>query len=225
MTRAQMLAELREVLGDRSIPYGWSDTRLEGYLAEGQDKFCEKTGYFKDTSNFTIVLETDVAIYPIPDRIIEVFDIWNGTVKLKKTLVDDYAIEPEWPAISATGMPNSWRADQETGSIMFNTAPTIAENEKIFILQVWRYSLFDLAGDGATSGTAALPEIPSRFQRACIEWAAYKAFNRHDEDYQDAIKAADHLRGFDMYVLGGKAALRRIQGAETRVGTNPAYRT
>lgn len=230
MTRAEMLAELWDVLNVSLTSVvnntdAWTEARLLGYLSEGQDKFCEKTGYFKDTSTHSITLETGVSVYDIPDRIIEIFDIWNGTVKLKKTLVDDYVIEPEWPPTSATGMPISWRADQETGTIMFNTAPTADENGDVLTLQVWRYSVYDLAGDGAVPGTAALPEIPSRFHRACIEWAAYKALMHHDLETQDPVKAADHKDAFKEYVRDGKAALRRAHGAETRVGTAPAYRT
>ena len=159
MTRAEMLAELQTVLNDATTGGAWSTTTLLGYLAEGQDKFCEETG--------------TITLYPVP---------------------------------------------------------TAADNGDVYALQVWRYSRYDLAGDGAApegGGDApdAEPEIPSRFHRACVEWAAYKAFMHRDVETQDSIKAADHLNAFKMYVSDGVTTLRRYQNQEVRVGTNPAYRT
>ena len=48
MTRAEVLAELREVLNDKVSPYGWSDKRLLHFLSLGQDQFCKDTGFFRD---------------------------------------------------------------------------------------------------------------------------------------------------------------------------------
>ena len=69
MTRAEMLAELRSVLNAVGTNRSWADTTLEGYLAEGQDKFCEQTGFFTDLTNFTLTLRTSIAVYAIPDRV------------------------------------------------------------------------------------------------------------------------------------------------------------
>jgi len=88
-----------------------------------------------------------------------------------------------------------------------------------------------VSGAGATvTATAAdvysaSPEINSRVQRACIEWASFKALSHHDMDYQDKIKAGDHENNFKSYVNDGIAAFRRYHNIETRVGSDPAYRT
>lgn len=221
MNRATMLSELREVLNDSATNGLWLESTLLGYLAEGQDVFCEKTGYFTDITTHTITLATNTAVYAIPARIIQVLDIYNGRIKLGKILPDDVTyLGNEWyfdP--NRTGMPTHWRTDKATGSIELTPTPTATENGTIFTLQVWRYS------EDALDDTDKEPEIPARFRRACIEWAAYKAFNHHDMEEQDPIKAADHLRAFNAYVREGKIALQRIQNMETRVGTAPAYRT
>jgi hypothetical protein len=228
MNRAEMLNELREVLNDSSHNSAWLTATLLGYLAEGQDKFCEETGYFTDISNYTLTLQTGVAMYAFPDRIIQLIDIWNGTKKLSKIFTGE-EYDANGYGWSGTGVPTQWRTDKETGFIALSPTPTVAENGTILTLQVWRYSRYDLAGVGAEpvgGGTAppAEPEIPSRFHRACIEWAAYKAFNHHDMETQDPVKAKDHLDAFRMYVADGRRSLIRRQNIESRVGTNAAYR-
>ena len=227
MTRAEMLIELYAVLNadSASPPAGWSEASLLRYLAEGQDKFCEQTGYFRDITNYSLTLQTGVAVYAIPDRTIQVLDIWDGTRKLGKILPDSTTVSDEWPedlGAAATGPPAQWRTDQTTGYIKLNG--------DVLTLHLWRYSRYDLAGSGAVpegGGAAppAAPELPSRFQLACVEWAAYKAFNIHDMEAQDPVKAKDHLDNFKGYVSDGIAQMRRYHNQETRVGMDPAYRT
>jgi hypothetical protein len=228
MNRATMLEELQGVLNDATTSGVWNTITLLGYLAEGQDKFCEETGFFLYRTNYSITLEADVAIYDIPDRVIQIQNIWDGTRKLGKVLTGDTVTDDdsEWTFdTTQPGTPRLWQTDQETGTITLYPVPTADDATDVYVLQVWRYSQYDLAGDGTVEGTAAVPEIPSRFQRACIEWAAYKAFMHHDMEAQDPVKAADHLNAFKMYVDDGVTAMRRYHNIETRVGTNQAYRT
>ena len=233
MTRGDMLVELQEVLGESNIPYGsWEEITLLRYLAEGQDKFCEQTGFFTDLTNFTLTLQTGIAVYAIPDRVIQVLDIWDGTRKLGKVRTGNIYTTQDalYGYTEETGVPTHWQTDLATGSIQLFPTPTAAENDEVFLLQVWRYSLYDLAGTGAVpegGGAAppAAPEIPPRFQRACIEWAAHKALIHHDLDTQDKVKSDDHLRFFNGYVADGRTALQRLHNQETRIGSDPAYRT
>ena len=59
MTLASMLTELSDLLAD-SQGVGLealslaSDARKLAYLDEGQEQFCEDTGYFLDATTFTI---------------------------------------------------------------------------------------------------------------------------------------------------------------------------
>jgi hypothetical protein len=226
MNRVAQLAELRQVVKDTATPYLWSDDTLIGYLAEGQDKFCEDTGYFVDLTNFTVTLQTNVYVYAIPARVIQVLDIFNGRTKLGKSNPDDVSvIGPDWVFdTDEPGMPTHWRTDRATGYIEFNRTPTAEQNGTVLTLQVWRYSQYSL--DHQTAGVYDKdPELPSRFQRACIEWAAYKAFNHHDADAQDPVKSDVHLGWYRQYVREGKLSLQRLQNMETRVGVSPAYRT
>lgn len=227
MNRYQMLAELRTVLNEASVPVGsgWTDYTLLGYLSEGQDKFCEDTGFFSDITTFTLTLEEGVSAYAIPDRVIQIMSIWDGSRKLGKVLTGETRTENGddnyYPNTVEVGTPAAWQTDKETGVVVLTPTPTSEEAGGIYTLQVWRYSLKDLADD--TSEVANEPEIPSRFHRACIEWAAYKALNHHDMDTQDKVKAQDHFSAFKMYVYDGRTALRRIQNEEVRISCDRAY--
>jgi hypothetical protein len=223
MTRAEMLAELREVLNDSTANGVWGDTRLLAYLAEGQDKFCEDTGFFVDDTNLTITLVSGTHSYAVPTRVIEIIDLWSGTRRLSKIQTGDSYISDEEIVVTA-GTPQWWQTDQRTGYVRVWPTPTAAEAGTVITVQAHRYSLYDLAGDGATPGVAAAPELPVRLQRACIEWAAYKAFNHHDMEAQDPVKAADHLRMYRSYVTDGRALFRRGHGIEARVGFDSVYR-
>jgi hypothetical protein len=209
-----MLLELREVLNDDNTDGVFAESTLLGYLSEGQDKFCELTGYFTDISTYSITMVDGTAIYDIPDRVIQVLDIYDGTRKLTKVKMGE-----DYSASDAEGTPAKWDANVETGSIKFYPTPSADDGGNSLILQVWRYSQEDLAD------TTAEPEIPARFHRACIEWAAFKAFMHHDMEAQDPVKSSDHYNAFMAYVRDGRVALRRYQNQETRVGSDPAYRT
>ena len=223
MTRAEMLAELREVIDETTTQYAWTESTLLGYLAEGQDRFCERTGYFMDILSTPITLSTGVAIYAIPDRVIQIQDIFNGTKKLGKFQEDDRSkLTNDWTQFDdpeTTGVPTAWQTDRESGYITLDKTPTADEDGDTLTLRVWRYSSTALDASGGE------PEIPDRFHRACIEWAAYKAYMHHDEEQQDPVKAGDHLRAFEDYTQQGHTAMRRYHGVETRVGTSQAYRT
>lgn len=220
MTRDQMLAELRELLAETSKDGAWSEYMLLGYLAEGQDKFCEDTGFFVDATNYTITSVVGTASYAIPDRIISILEVWDGNRRLGRFQQEDKTpVPPQTGAPFAFSTSSSdsyaWQADQATSTITFEPTPTTV---KTYQLRVWRYSRNFLSDAGAA------PEIPARFQRACIQWAAYKAMNVHDMELEDPIKAQDHLRAYQQYVTDGKAALRRLHSVETRVEPNGIYR-
>jgi len=221
MTRAELLAELRIVLDDEATPYGWADATLTNYLAEGQDVFCERTGYFRDSANYSLTLIDGTAIYDIPDRVIQILDIWDGGRRLKKDLTGRLGDEDA----TAETSPSRWNTDKTTGSIHLWPTPVTADDGDSYTLQVWRYSVYDLAGDGAVEGVAAVPELPARLQRANIEWAASKAFRHSDLELNDKAKAKEHENAFNDYVGSGIAMFRRTHNMETRIGSDPTYRT
>lgn len=220
MDRDAMVAALREVLNDTSTSFNsWSDARLLSYLSEGQDKFCEETGYFRDASTHSLTLESGTANYAVPDRVIEVLDIYNGATRLTKILYGSDVVTEDWQQAT----PRYWRTDLDTGMITVYPTPGDDQDGDTLQLRVWRYSVYDLAGDGEGEEDAQ-PEIPSRFHLAPVEWAAYKALMHHDEETQDPVKAAEHLNTFKkLYVADGRAAFNRSHGVEVYFVPNSSY--
>ena len=221
MNRVSMLAVLREVLNDVSADFrSWSDARFLMYLSEGQDKFCEETGFFRDASTHSLTLVAGTAFYAIPARVIQVLDIYDGTRKLGKVLTGGtYDVESGTDFTNATpGRSQQWQTDVESGLIQIKPTPGTEQAGSTLSLRVWRYSTKDLADVGAE------PEIPSRFHMAPIEWAAYRALMHHDEETQDPVKARDHLDAFTrIYVPDGRRAFDRLHNVEVRASVNPAY--
>ena len=82
MTRAELLEETRQVVGDTLSPYAWSDSRLVAWLSEGQDTFCRMTGFWQDASSYTLTTVLDQLDYAIPSRIISIKSVWDGDRQL-----------------------------------------------------------------------------------------------------------------------------------------------
>jgi hypothetical protein len=220
MTTTEALAELKTVLRETTYDAAWGDTLLTSYLAEGQDKFCEKTGFFQDFTTDSLTLVEDQLLYAIPARTIQIIDIWDGNTMLGKFMEQDRSsIRRTWnpsESIQRTGSPRAWQTDRTTGFINFDAAPTADQAGNKLDVFVWRYSSTDLTATDTI-------EIPDQFHRALIEYAAFKALSHHDMEQQDKIKARDHLAEFNAYIHGGKRAMQRLHGIETRVGTDQSY--
>lgn len=212
MTKAELLTELRGVLGDTRIPYAWSDARCLRVLTVGQDRFCEKTGFWADKTTYTIITVLNQQDYLIDPRIISVRSIWDSTRQL---------IDGEGSTFSDTDFADStpsspvhYRTDLSTGYITF-FEPVIAG----IVLQLRVHRKSKVALDAATGQ----PEVPDEFQLAMIEYAASKLFGDHDRELQDPIKAADHKANFKDYVRDGRRAYLRITNDYSDVVGNPLY--
>lgn len=215
MTRQDLLTKLKILLDDSigsSSDLMVSNTLKYAYLAEGQEKFCEETGFFIDMSS-TVTQITTVSgtkDYTLDERIIKVLEVWDGTRKLY-SIDEDVNYVNEFN-LSTSGRPYLWRSDVEPGKIRLFPNPNSAITLQ---MRVWRYPLESLE--------TSEPEIPSRFQWACIEWAAYKVLSIQDAEIRNGAKADEHLNKFMMYVNDGIKYLRRLKATNTKGGVNPLY--
>lgn len=209
MTRDELLTELRSVVDDTLRPYGWSDIRLLYWLSEGQDKFCEQSGFWSDKSSYTVTTVLNQTDYTIPGRIIAVRSVWDGT----RELVD--GAKESSPVITAEPQrPLRYRTDQETGVLTLLEPPLAGI---VLSLRVHRRSLIRFSVEGAEL------EIPEEYHLAPVEYAAAKAFGDHDAELQDPVKAGDHMMNFKSYVHDGKRAYRRLTGEYSDVVPNKLY--
>jgi len=223
MTRLELLAELRAVLADTVGPrYGWSDDRLMNFLSEGQDKFCEQTGFWLDRSTYTIVTEADTLDYDLDPRIIEVIAARDGIRKLIEYGEESFADNNDTSfADTSPQRPQFYRLDGDTGTLSLLSPP---EAGIVINLRVHRYSLVAFNTKNASNQyTVETPEIPSRFHLAMVEYAAAKAFGDHDRELQDPVKAGEHMKNFRQYVREGGEAFRRLTRSHTTITGTPEY--
>lgn len=229
MTRAEMLAELQGVVNISASGGLLSDAQLLAYLAEGERKFCEQTGFFTDFYNFQVVTEVGAADYLIDERIIEIDGLyeaattrWLGrtTETLRRELAYGYSDQFPITLSDDTSDTSYWQADRESGVLTLFPTPTTV---RTFKMRVWRYPLVTL--DHKTGGSYdGEPEIHYNFHRAPIEWASFKVLSHHDMEMQDPVKAADHLAIFQQYAREGAAAFRRLTNHEVLLAPDQAYR-
>lgn len=213
MTKADLLIELRDEIDDtKSQKYRYRTSRLISLLSEGQDKFCEETGFFLDATSYSIVTEAGRLHYPISDRIIQVKDVFIGTTKLT------HFQEFERPMQSISGVENTtpvhWQADHASHTLTFYEPPVAGLNAA---LRVWRYPT------NVLSVSSGEPEIPAQFRRALVEYAAAKVLGDHDGEKYDPVRAAVHRDEYNRYVSEGAKAFRRITAKHTKVAPSPLY--
>lgn len=209
MTRDELLAELRAVVDDTIQPYGWSDIRLAFWLSEGQDKFCEQSGFWSDKTTHAITTVLNQTDYAIDPRIVAIRSIWDGA----RELVDG-AKERSPVITSEPQRPLRYRTDLETEVLSLLEPPI---SGIVLSLRVHRRSKIRFSVEGAEL------EIPEEFHLAPVEYAAHKAFGDHDRELQDPVKANDHLLNFKRYVKEGQRAYRRLTGEYTDVVLNQLY--
>lgn len=214
MTKAEMIAEFRFVVHDNAAPPAWSDIRVGYWLSEGQDRFCEKTGFWQDKTTFTIATILDQQDYDIDPRIVSIRSIWDGTRQLIDVTGKTYYLDEMDFSDNPSQSPVHYRTDAETGKITF-FEPVLGG--VTLTIRAHRRALV------ALSAANGQPEIPAEFHLAPIEYAAHKAFSDHDRELQDPVKASDHLKNFNAYVRDGRMAYRRLTGEYSDVVANPLY--
>lgn len=222
MDREELIQELRVILDDVGYDPGWTDPVLVRALSEGQDRFCERSGFFVDDSTYTVETVAGTAGYVLSPRIITVLDVFDASGRLlgKYQRGDVYPETPPgrpYPDVGSNqAAPSSWQTDASGRRLTLY--PTPAEIQTI-TLKVWRRSEFAFSDDMEEPEL----EIPEEFHFAPIEWAAYKLLRHHDMEKENKIKSTEHLMAFNDYVSDGKQAHRRIMGDVYRISGNPLY--
>jgi hypothetical protein len=157
--------------------------------------------------------------YPTSSRIIKVMDVYDSgrpLTRYEEQSKNGWENSPLYEYENQSPRPRGFQTDFAPGYV---TLWPIPKDVRTLAMRVWRYPIKSLCENGLHTES----EIPSQFARAIIEYAAFKAYNHHDQELQDTIKAADHLNAYQYYVDRGEESFRRLRGAETRVGPSPVY--
>lgn len=215
MTREDWLDDVSDNPDQNDEDRRWKDTFLARSLARGESVACQgKNGgdlIFDDsTAAITqITLITDTAGYTYDSRITRIEAVIYGDAPLEKKtereLVDEEG--EEWR--TETGEPTSYIVKGRT--IRLFPVPTSGENGEIVYLEVYRLPLASFKTE---------PEIPEEFHEYLCAYAAYRAYNRRDEDTYNPGKAADALAEFrSVFGEPVEASIRRHHLEQPRSAT------
>ena len=218
-TAGDLLKELKHVLYESPYDGFWTDSMLLGYMSEGQDRFCEDTGYFVDPTAYSFPTVVDVQSYAISPRIIRVMDVYDAGRALRRYEEQSKDSWQDPPLIQYQPNNQQLRGFQTDFAPGYVTLWPVPVDVRTLTMRVWRYPLKPLCEQGLNTGV----EIPIQFARGIIEYAAYKAYSHHDQELQDTLKASDHFLAYQYYVDRGEESFRRLRGSETRVGPSPVY--
>lgn len=226
MLRSELLAETQDIINDSYSGGMISEASILRYMAEGQDEFCKRSGFFLDFYNFQLITEVGVDSYTLDSRFIEVHDVFEPATnrslgRTTQELRRGVGYADSFPVEFATNTSDTscWQVDKEAGILTMVPVPTTV---RTFTLQVWRRALVAL--NHQTDGSYdAEPEIPEDYHLALPEWAAFKIFSRHDMEVQDPVKANEHAANFRQYCRDGKEHFRRLTRQEVRCGFDQAY--
>ena len=145
MTRAELLEETRQVVGDTLSPYAWSDSRLVAWLSEGQDTFCRMTGFWQDATSFTLTTVLGQLDYTLPGRIISIKSVWDGTRQLIDGTGKTFS-ETDFSDVTVQ-RPLHYRLSKETGKLTLFEPPLA---DITLALRVHRRSLSPLTRKSST---------------------------------------------------------------------------
>ena len=145
MTRAELLEETRQVVGDTLSPYAWSDSRLVAWLSEGQDTLCRMTGFWQDATSFTLTTVLGQLDYTLPGRIISIKSVWDGTRQLIDGSGKTFS-ETDFSDTTAQ-RPLHYRMGKETGKLTLFEPPLAGIT---LALRVHRKSLSPLTRKSST---------------------------------------------------------------------------
>ena len=145
MTRAELLEETRQVVGDTLSPYAWSDSRLVAWLSEGQDTLCRMTGFWQDATSFTLTTVLGQLDYTLPGRIISIKSVWDGTRQLIDGTGKTFS-ETDFSDVTVQ-RPLHYRLSKETGKLTLFEPPLA---DITLALRVHRRSLSPLTRKSST---------------------------------------------------------------------------
>lgn len=194
MDTKQLLAHMRNVLQDESLPYLWSNETLITYWNEGKSRFAMDTHYFVRKS---IELEIDDGddTYELPLDTRFVYSARVGDRPLFQASVLQLS------GAQREGSVESYILDVEPGHITFFPKPVEA--------QVVNLIIAGEPDDLSAANLSAEVDMPKAFVLAPCEWVYYRCYSHNDADGANAQASEMALKRFQRFVGEMKAQLFR----------------
>jgi len=215
-TLAFIVSFIREKLGDKKTPYGWSDEFLTECVNEAINELCTEMQMIVDAATASIcthVLAPGAYGLTLSERITGVQRVELASIGRTLEYVTDIAemdaLYPDWKS-TAAGVPRKFIKDG-LGENIARLWPATLLGDTVN-LTVSRLPLFDLTWN---SDQATIPELPAMYHDKIYDGILYRAYQMNDTDTDNKRKADEHERKW-------KAQVEKIRRAHLYKG-NVAY--
>lgn len=226
MRVSELLDELRRnILNDRSdrisgsSDYLWEDDTLIRYMNEAQRRFARRSLILRDARTPEVVnvtLKAGVADYDLHPAIISVISAAVSGATMDLTRVGhalihgytnpigriyypaDFSSSPAAPLAFATDEMLVEDDDGSVSALSMRVYPTPRTEDAgtVIKLRTIRMPLDDLS----PNNLSAVPEVPSDYHLAMLDWAAYLALRIVDDDAGSPKRAQEFATSFEAHV-------------------------
>lgn len=221
MTLAELIAECRRVLDDRKAPYQWDDDFLVASLNRAEAMAARGGLLLKDYStasvcqssltNATALITLHTSVFRIERAILDGYSVPLDL----RTLLEMDEIFPGWEDADRS-LPTHLITDIETGKVRPHPLP---DGNYTLNMTVYRVPVT------AMSAMTSSPEIEDLGgnHRALTHFVVSEAYEDHDSDRYDPVKAADHRATFNRHF--GISTARGARWRKQLMGRNLATTT
>lgn len=222
--REEHLDDIPDVTTATESDYRWPTTMLNRLINASEREACRRSDLIFDKTTVEtcrITLVTDQEAYALSSYVRRVVRAVLDDNPLSFIMEEDLDRTNQGWRSHASSLPTHFYIQH--GKIHFYPAPKSDYNGDYVWLHVYRVPLISMDDDECE------PELPHEGdQEDMLHWAAYKAFNRPDEDTHNRKKADHHLalfeRAFGKPVSGRDARHRLSRPRSIQFSLGTAYK-
>ena len=193
MTLQELIEELRERVGDETIPPLVSDARLVKYANEAEREACRRGNLLVDSTTAEccqIALVAGTASYALHSKVIFVRKArlaTAGRFLSRAHRKDMDRLGAEW--LSESGEVEAFVTGMDTGRLRLYRTPSAVDTVHLTVV---RLPLADMEDAEADS-----PEIHERWHMGLVDWMEFRYYSTRDEQIKDDKLAAEALARFE----------------------------
>jgi hypothetical protein len=211
MTPANLISLFRYEVADVADPYLWKQPEVEDYLIDAQQTFTRLIGGIRDASSIAaqVALVAGEALSPVHSSVIRIHSARlasnNNPIDIL-SMADLYLTQNTARALrfspAQINLPGPVKALVTDASDGYAQAVQVPEVDDTVLLVVDRMPLTNPIEEKEF-------EIREEHHRKLLVWMKFRAYNKHDADTFDKVKAAEFEQEFYRYCAEAKAEKER----------------
>lgn len=205
-----LLAFYRAEVDDAVAPYLWADFEAYGYMTEGFDTLLKKAEVKYEV--LTLPFTVDVPTVALPAKVLHIRSmriVGGGEVSPRAMFevsapVDDYGLQLSGPSamFEGSGTPCIYVRDYEKRGLRLVPIPNASGSLEIQCTTTISAPM--------QAGTA-LPTTDSEDLRLVLHYMKALAYQKHDAETEDLVRARWHQESFRQGVLERESKLRNFR--------------